>query len=61
MHVTASIFKAYDIRGVVGQTLDEAVAEHLGRAFAPKPASRARAPLPSGVTAASPARASSPR
>lgn len=33
MHVTASIFKAYDIRGVVGQTLDEAVAEHLGRAF----------------------------
>eukprot|EP01036_Dinobryon_divergens_P045477 gene45477-60762_t len=24
---------AYDIRGVVGKTLDEAVAEHLGRAF----------------------------
>jgi phosphomannomutase len=33
MQVAASIFKAYDIRGVVGQTLDEAVAEHLGRAF----------------------------
>jgi len=33
MQVTASIFKAYDIRGVVGQTLDEALAEHLGRAF----------------------------
>ncbi|MBI5333140.1 MAG: phosphomannomutase/phosphoglucomutase [Burkholderiales bacterium] len=33
MQVTASIFKAYDIRGVVGQTLDETVAEHLGRAF----------------------------
>ena len=33
MQVTASIFNAYDIRGVVGQTLDEAVAEHLGRAF----------------------------
>ena len=33
MQVTASIFKAYDIRGVVGQTLDESVAEHLGRAF----------------------------
>jgi len=31
--VTASIFKAYDIRGIVGQTLDEALAEHLGRAF----------------------------
>ena len=33
MQVTASIFKAYDIRGVVGQTLDEALAEHLGLAF----------------------------
>ncbi|QPF73825.1 phosphomannomutase/phosphoglucomutase [Roseateles sp. DAIF2] len=33
MQVHASIFKAYDIRGVVGQTLDEILAEHLGRAF----------------------------
>ena len=33
MHVTASNFKAYDIRGVVGETIDEAFAEHLGRAF----------------------------
>ena len=33
MQVAASIFKAYDIRGVVGDTLDERVAEHLGRAF----------------------------
>ncbi|TCP08541.1 phosphomannomutase/phosphoglucomutase [Caldimonas thermodepolymerans] len=33
MKVTASIFKAYDVRGIVGQTLDETVAEHLGRAF----------------------------
>jgi len=33
MQVAASIFKAYDIRGIVGQTLDDAVAEHLGRAF----------------------------
>ena len=33
MQVAASIFKAYDIRGVVGQTLDETFAEHLGRAF----------------------------
>ncbi len=33
MQVAASIFKAYDIRGVVGQTLNEDVAEHLGRAF----------------------------
>jgi len=29
----ATIFKAYDIRGVVGTTLTEALAEHLGRAF----------------------------
>jgi phosphomannomutase len=33
MKTTASIFKAYDIRGVVGQTIDETFAEHLGRAF----------------------------
>lgn len=33
MNVAASIFKAYDIRGVVGRTLDETLAEHLGRAF----------------------------
>jgi phosphomannomutase len=33
MQVDPSIFKAYDIRGIVGRTLDEAVAEHLGRAF----------------------------
>jgi phosphomannomutase len=33
MQTPASIFKAYDIRGVVGQTLDETFAEHLGRAF----------------------------
>ena len=33
MQVHASIFKAYDIRGVVGQTVDESLAEHLGRAF----------------------------
>jgi phosphomannomutase len=33
MQVSPSIFKAYDIRGIVGQTLDETFAEHLGRAF----------------------------
>jgi phosphomannomutase len=33
MQVAASIFKAYDIRGIVGQTLNEPMAEHLGRAF----------------------------
>jgi phosphomannomutase len=33
MKVAASIFKAYDIRGVVGDTIDERFAEHLGRAF----------------------------
>ncbi|MCW7538266.1 phosphomannomutase/phosphoglucomutase [Aquabacterium sp. A7-Y] len=33
MKVEASIFKAYDVRGIVGKTLDESVAEHLGRAF----------------------------
>ena len=33
MQVNASNFKAYDIRGIVGKTIDEAFAEHLGRAF----------------------------
>ena len=33
MQVIASAFKAYDIRGIVGQALDVVFAEHLGRAF----------------------------
>jgi len=33
MKVAGSVFKAYDIRGVVGDTIDEIFAEHLGRAF----------------------------
>lgn len=33
MQVNASVFKAYDIRGIVGKTIDETFAEHLGRAF----------------------------
>ena len=33
MQLSASIFKAYDIRGVVPATIDEAVAEALGRTF----------------------------
>jgi phosphomannomutase len=33
MHVSASAFKAYDIRGVVGRDIDADFAEHLGRAF----------------------------
>jgi phosphomannomutase len=33
MQLSASIFKAYDIRGVVPATLNDAVAEALGRAF----------------------------
>jgi phosphomannomutase len=33
MQLSASNFKAYDIRGIVGKTIDESFAEHLGRAF----------------------------
>ena len=33
MHVASSIFKAYDIRGVVPSTVDEAMAEALGKSF----------------------------
>jgi len=32
MQVRASAFKAYDIRGIVDEALDERFAEHLGRA-----------------------------
>ena len=33
MQVTPSIFKAYDIRGIVPSTINEAMAEALGKAF----------------------------
>jgi phosphomannomutase len=33
MKITASNFKAYDIRGIVGKSIDTDFAEHLGRAF----------------------------
>ena len=33
MQVASSIFKAYDVRGIVPSTLTEEVAEALGRAF----------------------------
>ncbi len=33
MQVDPSVFKAYDIRGIVGSSIDESFAEHLGRAF----------------------------
>lgn len=31
--LSKSIFKAYDIRGVIGKTLDAAVARQIGQAF----------------------------
>src|SRR6187399_719543 len=33
MQLSPSIFKAYDVRGIVPSTLDEEVAEALGKAF----------------------------
>lgn len=33
MQIDPTVFKAYDIRGVVGRNIDETFAEHLGRAF----------------------------
>ena len=33
LQLSRSIFKAYDIRGVVGATLDEGIARQIGRAF----------------------------
>jgi len=34
MYVDPSIFKAYDIRGIYGQNLDESIAEAIGKGFA---------------------------
>lgn len=39
-HVSASIFKAYDIRGVVGETLTEEVVYNIGRAIGSEAAAR---------------------
>ncbi len=33
MQTDPTLFKAYDIRGIVGKNVDESFAEHLGRAF----------------------------
>ena len=33
MQLSPTIFKAYDVRGIVPSTLDEEVAQALGRAF----------------------------
>ena len=33
MQIDPTIFKAYDIRGIVGKNVDETFADHLGRAF----------------------------
>ena len=33
MQLNASVFKAYDIRGIVPATINEEVAEALGKAF----------------------------
>lgn len=41
-HIEASIFRAYDIRGVVGETLNEAVATLIGRAIAAENQARGR-------------------
>ena len=38
MPISSSIFKAYDIRGIVGQTLTEEAAEQIGRAIATRAA-----------------------
>ena len=40
--VSPSIFKAYDIRGIVGETLTEAVVYEIGRAIASEAAARAQ-------------------
>ncbi len=57
MQIDATIFKAYDIRGIVGKNVDEAFAEHLGRAFG----SEARAVGERAVAVGRDGRVSGPR
>ncbi|NEX59632.1 phosphomannomutase/phosphoglucomutase, partial [Noviherbaspirillum sp. 17J57-3] len=33
LDISQSIFKAYDIRGIIGKTLDASVARRIGQAF----------------------------
>jgi phosphomannomutase len=47
-----TVFKAYDIRGVVGRNIDALFAEHLGRAFGSEAWRPARRPWPWGATGA---------
>ena len=42
MPISPSIFKAYDIRGIFGQTLTEETAEQIGRAIATRAARHCR-------------------
>jgi hypothetical protein len=51
-----TIFKAYDIRGIVGKNIDENFAEHLGRAFGSEAWLPARRPWRWGATGACRAR-----
>jgi phosphomannomutase len=51
MQVAASVFKAYDIRGVVPVGLNESVAEGLGKAFGTAAMAAGNARWPWGVTA----------
>ena len=53
--ISQSIFKAYDIRGIVGKTLDADVARSIGQAFGSAVAQAGRAtPSSSAATAACP-------
>ncbi|MEN3294911.1 MAG: phosphomannomutase / phosphoglucomutase, partial [Burkholderiales bacterium] len=33
LNLSQSIFKAYDIRGIIGKTLDASIARQIGQAF----------------------------
>ena len=60
MQLSPSIFKAYDIRGIVPSTLDEQVAEALGRAFGTVARREGETTVAVGRDGACPARPSRP-
>ena len=52
MQVDPSIFKAYDIRGIVGVTLTEETARAVGRVLGSMALEAGSTPSPSAATAA---------
>ena len=56
MNLPKEIFKAYDIRGIVGKTLTAEIVEAIGHAIGSEAMARRQTASPSAATAACPVR-----